>query len=93
MILLRIPRNDRQLQSLRPLMMIISFYRRTDPEIAEAVINVLKWSSTVPDEKIMVKVEEGVVSLAGEMEWDYQRTAARKPDRYPASVFWKQQFK
>ena len=52
-------------------------YRKTDTEIAEAVINALRWNTSVPDEKIEIKVEDGVVSLDGEVEWDYQRHAAR----------------
>ncbi len=52
-------------------------WRRTDTEIAEAVSNALKWSTSVPDQKIKVKVEDGVVTLDGAVEWEYQRTAAR----------------
>ncbi|MCQ6961569.1 BON domain-containing protein [Mucilaginibacter aquariorum] len=52
-------------------------YRKTDAEIAEAVVNALKWHSAVPDDKILVKVEDGVVTLQGELEWEYQRTSAR----------------
>lgn len=52
-------------------------YRKTDTEIAEAVVNALKWHSAVPDDKIQVKVEEGLVTLQGELEWEYQRISAR----------------
>jgi len=51
-------------------------FRKTDAEIAEAVIFALKWNTTIPDEKIKVRVEQGIVSLNGEVEWDYQRSAA-----------------
>ena len=50
--------------------------RITDTEIAETVLNSLKWNTLVPDEKIRIKVEDGVVNLEGEVEWDYQRNAA-----------------
>lgn len=53
-------------------------FRKSDPELAEAVLHALKWNTLVPDEKIMVKVEDGVVSLEGELDWDYQRIAACK---------------
>lgn len=53
-------------------------FRKTDTEIAEAVVHALKWNISVPDEKIKVKVEDGIVSLEGEVAWDYQRTAAKK---------------
>lgn len=52
-------------------------YRKTDTEIAEAVLNALKWHSAVQEEKIKIKVEDGIVKLEGEVEWDYQRNNAK----------------
>jgi osmotically-inducible protein OsmY len=52
-------------------------FRKTDTEIAESVLNALKWHSAVPDEKIKIKVEDGIVTLDGELEWEYQRTSAK----------------
>ncbi len=57
---------------------ISSSSRRTDTEIAEAILNALKWHSAVNENKIKIKVEDGVVTLNGEVEWDYQRRAAKK---------------
>lgn len=51
--------------------------QKTDAEIADAVYNALKWHSAVQEEKIKIKVEDGVVTLSGEVEWDYQRVNAR----------------
>ncbi|MDP4261373.1 MAG: BON domain-containing protein [Bacteroidota bacterium] len=51
--------------------------RKTDAEIAEAVLNALKWHSAVQEEKIKIKVEDGNVKLEGEVEWEYQRTNAQ----------------
>jgi len=53
-------------------------YRKTDAEIAEAVLNALKWHSGVKDEKIKIKVEGGNVRLDGEVDWEYQRSSAKK---------------
>ncbi|AEW00309.1 ornithine aminotransferase [Niastella koreensis] len=53
-------------------------FRKTDTEIADAVLFALKWNTSIPDQKIRVKVEDGVVSLEGEMEWEYQRTEAKR---------------
>ncbi|HEX2845465.1 MAG TPA: BON domain-containing protein [Chitinophagaceae bacterium] len=50
---------------------------KTDAEIAEAVVNALKWHSAVQEEKIKIKVDDGVVTLDGEVDWDYQRTNAK----------------
>lgn len=52
-------------------------YRKSDTEIAEAVINALKWHSAVQEEKIKIKVEDGIVKLEGEVEWEYQRNNAK----------------
>ncbi len=50
---------------------------KTDSEIAQAVLNVLKWNTTIPDEQIYVKVEDGIVKLEGETNWDFQRSSAQ----------------
>lgn len=50
--------------------------KRTDAEIASAVVNAFKWDISVPDEKVQTEVENGFVTLSGEVDWDYQRTAA-----------------
>ncbi len=48
----------------------------SDTDIAEAAIKALRWSTTVPDERIRIAVTKGWVTLDGEVEWDYQRAAA-----------------
>jgi VCBS repeat-containing protein len=50
---------------------------KTDTEIAEAVLNALKWHTAVQEEKIKIKVEDGNVRLDGEVEWEYQRSNAK----------------
>jgi osmotically-inducible protein OsmY len=52
--------------------------KRDDSEIAAAVINALKWNSSILEDKIKVKVEDGLVTLDGEVEWDFQKNAAKK---------------
>lgn len=52
-------------------------YRKTDTEIAEAVLDALKWHSAIPEEKIKIKVEDGIVILEGELEWEYQKRNAK----------------
>jgi len=53
-------------------------FKKTDTEIAEAVLHALKWNISVPEGMVRVKVEDGYVSLEGEVIWDFQRTAAKK---------------
>jgi osmotically-inducible protein OsmY len=55
-----------------------SIYNKTDAEIAEAVLNVLKWHTAVMEDKVKIKVEKGVVTLDGEVEWEYQKSVAKQ---------------
>jgi osmotically-inducible protein OsmY len=48
----------------------------TDEEIAKAAIHALSWNSRVPADRIKVRVESGWITLAGDVDWRYQRTAA-----------------
>jgi osmotically-inducible protein OsmY len=52
-------------------------YNKTDTEIAEAVLMALKSHTAVQEEKVKIKVENRVVQLEGEVEWAYQRNAAK----------------
>ena len=54
-----------------------SWAKKNDNEIATEVINALKWNWQVPSDKIKVKVEQGWVTLAGELPWNYQKDAAK----------------
>ncbi len=51
---------------------------KTDTEIGDAVINALAWSSAVPEENISIKIEDGYIYLTGEVEWGYQKEAAKR---------------
>jgi len=51
--------------------------RKSDAEIAEACVNALRWDSSVPDDKLKVKVENATVTIEGTVEWGYQRLAAK----------------
>jgi osmotically-inducible protein OsmY len=48
----------------------------TDEEIARAAVNILSWNSLVPADRITVEVERGWVTLEGNVDWRYQKTAA-----------------
>jgi len=50
---------------------------KNDSEIAEAVLNALKWHSALQEDKLKVKVEKGVVTLEGLVDWEFQRNSAR----------------
>ena len=46
---------------------------RPDNEIAVSVANMLKWHVAVDDQKIEIRVENGIVTLEGEVAWNWQR--------------------
>ena len=49
---------------------------RSDAEIAEAAVNAIKWHVWVPGD-IQPTVAQGWVTLKGNVNWEYQRTAAK----------------
>jgi osmotically-inducible protein OsmY len=48
----------------------------TDEDIARAAENALKWNAHVPQNRIKVKVEEGRITLEGEVEKQFEREIA-----------------
>jgi osmotically-inducible protein OsmY len=59
---------------------------RTDTDIAHAAADMLTWDIEVPDDKVKVKVENGWVTLDGEADWQYQKSAAERAVRYLTGV-------
>ena len=53
-------------------------FKKTDKEIAKAVVEALEWNSSVPEKNLTIKVEDGWVYLSGEVKWGYQREAAKR---------------
>jgi len=60
--------------------------KTSDDEIAKRVLNALRWDATVPDEKINLTVNKGLVTLTGEVQAFYQRRAAENAIRNLAGV-------
>ena len=54
---------------------------RNDVDIARAASNVLQWSTYWAENQIKVVVENGWITLSGELDWDYQRKAAERAVR------------
>jgi osmotically-inducible protein OsmY len=50
---------------------------RSDGQIAEAVANAIAWDSAVPLNAIKATVTDGWVTLNGQVEWQYQKSAAQ----------------
>jgi osmotically-inducible protein OsmY len=59
-----------------------------DEDIARVVVNVLEWNVLVPHDRVKVKVQDGLVTLSGEVDWGYQKFAAEEAVRYLMGVVW-----
>ena len=55
---------------------LLGISRRSDEDIAAAVVKALQSHVGVPEEKIKVTVSQGWVKLEGEVEWGYQKDDA-----------------
>jgi osmotically-inducible protein OsmY len=53
-----------------------STYTKTNGEIASEVVNALQARWDVPKDKVKVKVENGWITLTGDLGWNFQREAA-----------------
>ena len=53
-------------------------YQRTDTEIAQAALAALKWHTVVPDDRVTLTVKDAWITLAGTLDWEYQKDAAAR---------------
>ncbi len=65
---------------------LIGSMKRTDTDIAQAVLRGLDWDIAVPDEKIKARVDDGWVTLEGEVALQFQRAAAENAVRRLSGV-------
>jgi osmotically-inducible protein OsmY len=61
-------------------------FKRGDEAIASAIVGRLSWDTTVPHDSVKVQVEDGWVSLRGEVRWHFQKDAAEAAVRTLAGV-------
>lgn len=59
---------------------------RTDADVARSAENVLLWTTYLPKESVKVLVEDGWVTLSGEVQWGFQRSTAAAAVHYLAGV-------
>ncbi len=57
-----------------------------DDEIAARAARLLRWDASVPDDRITVKVEQGIVTLGRQVDWQFQRAEAEHDVRKPTGV-------
>lgn len=60
--------------------------KRNDGDIARSAQNVLEWTTNAKPDAIKVMVENGFVTLSGEVDWEYQRQAATQAVSYLMGV-------
>jgi len=59
---------------------------RSDADIAQSVLSGLRFNVAVPPDRIQATVENGWVTLEGEVAWQYQKSAAEHAIRYILGV-------
>jgi osmotically-inducible protein OsmY len=61
-------------------------YKRTDKDIAKSATDVLDWNLWVPSDRVKVKVQDGRITLSGDVDWYYQKERAEDAVRHLIGV-------
>jgi osmotically-inducible protein OsmY len=65
---------------------LTGFSQRTDADLAESARNILAWTSSLPANAVKVLVENGWMTLSGDVAWQYQRQDAADSVRFLAGI-------
>jgi osmotically-inducible protein OsmY len=60
--------------------------KTADDQIAKRAIDIMSWDTTIPAEKIQVRVQDGWVTLSGSANWWYQKLDAENAVRKLSGV-------
>lgn len=60
--------------------------KRVDADIAKAAVDAIRWHVYLPEDKLKVKVEDGIVTLDGNVEWQFQKEKAVDAVRHLTGV-------
>lgn len=60
---------------------LASTYRRSDEDIARAASSILHWNLWVPQDRVKVMVQDGQVTLSGDVDWYHQKKNAENAVR------------
>jgi osmotically-inducible protein OsmY len=52
--------------------------KRTDEEIAASAVDRLAWDVSVPRDSVKIRVENGWVTMTGQVDWNFQKDAANQ---------------
>ena len=61
-------------------------YKRADEDMAQSATNVLNWNSWVPPDRVKVMVQDGWITLSGNVDWYYQKQRAEEAVRHLIGV-------
>ena len=60
--------------------------KTSDDQIAKRGLDIIAWDSTIPKDKVQVRVQDGFVTLSGQVDWHYQRADAEYAVRKLAGI-------
>jgi osmotically-inducible protein OsmY len=60
--------------------------RRTDADIARNAASVLQWMTNLPKDSVKVIVDNGIITLSGDLAWQHQKLAAGDAVRFLSGV-------
>jgi osmotically-inducible protein OsmY len=61
-------------------------HQRNDGDIAHTAMSALDWNVSIPRGKVKVVVDDGWITLNGDVDWNYQREAAHEAVRHLMGV-------
>ncbi len=61
-------------------------YKRSDKDIAKSATDVLDWNFWVPRDRVKVMVQDGRITLSGDVDWYYQKACAEDAVRHMIGV-------
>lgn len=65
---------------------LTSSYKRPDKDIAQSATKVLDWNLWVPSDRVKVMVQDGRITLSGDVDWYYQKERAEDAVRHLVGV-------
>ena len=60
--------------------------KTADDEIAKRALSIIKWDTMIPQQAVQMTVQKGLVTLAGQVNWQYQKKAAEDAVRKLSGV-------
>jgi osmotically-inducible protein OsmY len=61
-------------------------YKRADKDIAKSATDVLDWNLWIPRDRVKVMVQDGRITLSGDVDWYYQKERAEDAVRHLIGV-------